>query len=70
MTRHLCQVANVSPSGYYKWLQNKEKHALREEADYQDYILLKSIYDRSERENWLSWILYGTGRCAGHTDEP
>ncbi|MBG9477369.1 transposase [Lysinibacillus sphaericus] len=48
MTRHLCQVANVSPSGYYKWLQNREKHALREEADYQDYILLKSIYDQAK----------------------
>lgn len=25
MTRYLCQVANISPSGYYKWLQNAEK---------------------------------------------
>lgn len=31
-TRHLCQVANVSPSGYYKWLQNREKH-------YMNYLL-------------------------------
>lgn len=43
MTRYLCQVANVSPSGYYKWLRNAEKDALREESDYQDYLLLKSI---------------------------
>jgi len=48
MTRYLCQVANVSPSGYYKWLQNVEKHALREESDYQDYLLLKSIYDQAK----------------------
>ena len=46
MTRYLCQVANVHPSGYYKWLQDMEKHARREESDYQDYLLLKSIYDQ------------------------
>jgi putative transposase len=46
MTRYLCQVANVSPSGYYKWLKNSDKQAIREEADYQDYVLLKSIYDQ------------------------
>lgn len=48
LTRYLCQVAKVSPSGYYKWLQNTKKHALREEADFQDYILLKSIYDQAK----------------------
>lgn len=48
MTRYLCQVANVSPSGYYKWLQNSEKDALREESDYQDYCLLKFIYDHEK----------------------
>lgn len=45
MTRHPHQVANVSSSGYYKWLQNKEKHTLREEAD---YLLLKSLYDQAK----------------------
>ena len=48
MTGYLCQVANVSRSGYYKWLQNRENHALREESDYQDYVLLKSIYDQAK----------------------
>lgn len=48
MTRYLCQVANVSPSGYYKWLQNSEKDSLREESDYQDYCLLKFIYDHEK----------------------
>ena len=37
-----------SPSGYYKWLQNSEKQAIREEADFQDYVLLKTIYDASK----------------------
>ncbi|MEK4627268.1 IS3 family transposase [Solibacillus sp. FSL R7-0682] len=48
MTRYLCEVANVSSSGYYKWRQNMEKHSLREEADYQDYLLLKVIYDEAK----------------------
>ncbi|QAS56265.1 IS3-like element ISBsp3 family transposase [Lysinibacillus sphaericus] len=48
MTRYLCDLANVSPSGYYKWLQNSEKQAMREEADFQDYVLLKTIYDASK----------------------
>ncbi|MBD8028715.1 IS3 family transposase, partial [Ureibacillus sp. Re31] len=47
MTRYLCKIANVSPSGYYKWLQNNGKQVLRDEADYQDYLLLKDIYEAS-----------------------
>jgi transposase InsO family protein len=45
MTSYLCELTGVSRSGYYKWLQNQEKQANREEQDYQDYLLLKSIYD-------------------------
>lgn len=45
MTRYLCELTDVSRSGYYSWLQNSEKHAIREEQDYQDYVLLKRIYD-------------------------
>ncbi len=41
----LCQTAGVSRSGYYAWLENVEQHAIREEQDYEDYLLLKSIYD-------------------------
>lgn len=47
MVRYLCEVAKVSPSGYYKWLQNGEKRALSEESDYQDYLFLKEIYDQA-----------------------
>ena len=35
----------MSRSGYYAWLEQVEHHAIREEQDYQDYLLLKSIYD-------------------------
>lgn len=41
----LCRTANVSRSGYYAWLEKVEQHAIREEQDYEDYLLLKSIYD-------------------------
>lgn len=45
MTHYLCKVTGVSRSGYYVWLKNLEKHAMREEQDYQDYLLLRCIYD-------------------------
>ncbi len=48
MTSYLCELTGVSRSGYYKWLQNSEKQAIRDEQDYQDYLLLKSIYDRAK----------------------
>ena len=48
MTSYLCELTGVSRSGYYKWLQNSEKKMIREEQDYQDYLLLKSIYDKAK----------------------
>jgi putative transposase len=45
MTRYLCKLTGVSRSGYYEWLKNSEKHTIREEQDYQDYLLLRCIYD-------------------------
>lgn len=48
MVSHLCKMAEVSRSGYYEWLENTEKHAICEEKDYQDYLLLKSIYDANK----------------------
>jgi len=35
-------IANVSCSGYYKWLKNSDK----KEKDYQDYLLIKEIFDK------------------------
>jgi len=37
----LCQFANVSASGYYKW----EKICDKPERDYGDYLLVKEIFD-------------------------
>jgi putative transposase len=45
MTSYLCNLTGVSKSGYYEWLKNSEKHSIREEQDYQDYLLLRCIYD-------------------------
>ncbi len=48
MTSYLCELTGVSRSGYYKWLHHTEKQVIREERDYQDYLLLKSIYDEAK----------------------
>lgn len=41
----LCKEANISRSSYYDWIKNIEKHAIREDNDYEDYLFLKCIYD-------------------------
>lgn len=45
LTVHLCRIAEVTQSGYYAWLKNAEVYAILEENDYQDYLLLKCVYD-------------------------
>ncbi|MGE7917306.1 IS3 family transposase [Lysinibacillus xylanilyticus] len=45
MTRYLCEITGVSRSGYYAWIKNTEKRAIREDQDYEDYLLLRCIYD-------------------------
>ena len=49
-TAHLCKVVKVHRGGYYAWLQKAGIHAIREENDYQDYLLLKCIYDAFKRK--------------------
>ena len=49
--KQLCQIAQVSCSGYYKWLLDSE----HEEKDYQDYVLIKDIFDKSKSKyGWRS----------------
>jgi len=64
MTSYLCELTEVSRSGYYKWLRNSEKQAIREEKDYRDYLLLKSIYDASKEKiassRWVGSKLYNS----------
>lgn len=40
----LCSIAVVSRSGYYKWF----KTSLKEEKDWNDYLLIKQIFDKSK----------------------
>jgi len=45
----MCEIARVSRSGYYQWIksqQNKPK-------DYDDYLLIKEVFDRGRRK--LGW---------------
>lgn len=46
MTRYLCELAGVSPSGYYRWLNAEEGRQLREEADQEDFSLIKEHFER------------------------
>lgn len=42
----LCAIAEVSRSGYYKWLE----HADEPEKDHNDYLLIKTIFDKGKRK--------------------
>ncbi|MGG4396530.1 IS3 family transposase, partial [Paenibacillus thiaminolyticus] len=46
LTRHLCKLAKVSFSGYYRWLSAEESRQRREEADEKDLLLIKAHFDR------------------------
>ena len=45
MTRFLCKLSGVSPSGYYRWLHAEEKRQIREAVDEQDFRLIKAHFD-------------------------
>jgi len=40
----LCDIAEVSKSGYYKWLENSDE----EECDHEDYLLIKEIFEKGK----------------------
>jgi len=45
MTRYLCTIAAVSPSGYYRWLEAEQHRRLRAAADERDLVLIKQHFD-------------------------
>lgn len=45
MTRYLCAIAAVSPSGYYRWLEAEQHRQLRAAADENDLVLIKQHFD-------------------------
>ncbi|MDP2665635.1 MAG: IS3 family transposase [bacterium] len=47
----LCELANVSRSGYYQWL----RHADEPDKDYPDYLLIKNVFDAGKwKYGWRS----------------
>lgn len=44
MTRYLCDLAEVSKSGYYKWLTNEEQRYDNEKKDEQDLELIEKVF--------------------------
>lgn len=46
MTRYLCELAGVSHSGYYRWLNAEGARQLREEADQADLSLIQEHFDK------------------------
>lgn len=43
--RHFCDVAGVSRSGYYRWLNTEDVRFEKEKRDEADYQLIKEVYD-------------------------
>ncbi|QDS36620.1 IS3 family transposase [Brevibacillus brevis] len=45
VTRYLCQIAEVSSSGYYRWCSAEEQRQIREAADERDFLLIKEHFE-------------------------
>lgn len=41
----LCEIASVSKSGYYNWLNNAEKRGIKEGQDRNDFELILEAYN-------------------------
>ena len=41
----MCRITNVSRSGYYRWLKNKDKYLEREKKDREDFELILEAYN-------------------------
>ena len=44
--RLLCEIAQVSKSGYYQWLKYSEKP----DSDRADYLLIKEIFEQGKKK--------------------
>jgi putative transposase len=47
---YLCDVADVSRSGYYRWLSCASRRRQEEEVDYQQHLLIKEIFEKKNRK--------------------
>lgn len=43
--KELCELAGVSRSGYYRWINAADTRAKREKKDYEDFLLIKEAYE-------------------------
>ena len=48
MVKFLCEKAEVSRSGYYAWVKAENIRSEREENDWNDYELIKEIFDKKK----------------------
>lgn len=47
---YLCEVADVSRSGYYRWLGAADSRLQREKVDYEQHLLIKDIFVKKHRK--------------------
>jgi putative transposase len=47
---YLCEVADVSRSGYYRWLKAASGRLQREEMDNEQHLLIKAIFEKKQRK--------------------
>jgi transposase InsO family protein len=45
MTRYLCELVDVSPSGYYRWLATVDQRQIRAAADEVDIVLIRQHFE-------------------------
>ena len=50
MVSYLCDIADVSRSGYYVWLEGEDQRMIREERDWQDYKLIHTIFNQKNNK--------------------
>lgn len=50
MVRYFCEQAGVSRSGYYAWLKAEKTRFQREERDWQDYELIKKVFEKKKKK--------------------
>jgi transposase InsO family protein len=51
--KYLCEIANVSRSGYYAWCNAAQTRAIKDERDYQDYNAIAEVfYRKKQKAGW------------------
>mgnify|MGYP001196921873 CR=1 FL=1 len=47
---YLCEVADVSRSGYYRWLSFAQSRLQREQAEYEQHLVIKDVFEKKKRK--------------------